>query len=394
MTLRTLLSARHRHLRGAVAIAVAVMAISGLHYLTSLHSFVLHEVFKRLYYVPIVVAAVTAGSRGGLAVSVLSTLLYLPHVALQWHAWPVLEAEQYGEMLMFNVVAIVTGALADRLRAERQRCHDAAAELREAYAKVRAGNDERLRLDRLVTIGRIASGIAHEIRTPLASVWGSLEILGGEFPPEHPKAEFVEIAKREIARLQRVVTDFLEFAQPAPPTVQAVDLRLVAETTARLARPALACRSVSVDVRAGDAAVTANVDAEQVQRALLSMMLAGAPSLRDGRIVLTIRQRGEMGQITVELEGVTSLPALGEIFEPFPTSGHGDGLALATAGRLIENQRGAVRAEIVMGRLRYTVDLPVAKPAPDDAVGHPPETSSLAQTSLGTPAVVGDRTLL
>lgn len=369
------------------------MAISGLHYLTSLHSFVLHEVFKRLYYVPIVVAAVTAGSRGGLAVSVLSTLLYLPHVALQWHAWPVLEAEQYGEMLMFNVVAIVTGALADRLRAERQRYHDAAAELREAYAKVRAGNDERLRVDRLVTIGRIASGIAHEIRTPLASVWGSLEILGGEFPPEHPKTEFVEIAKREIARLQRVVTDFLEFAQPAPPTVQAVDLRLVAETTARLARPALACRGVSIDVHAIDAAVTANVDAEQLQRALLSMMLAGAPSPRDGRIVLTIQQRGEMAQITVELEGATSLPAVGEIFEPFPTSGHGDGLALATAGRFIENQRGAVRAEVVMGRLRYTVDLPVAKPAPGDAVGHPPETSSLAQTSLGTPAAAGDRTL-
>jgi hypothetical protein len=138
---------------------------------------------------------------------------------------------------------------------------------------------------------------------------------------------------------------------------------------------------VSIDVRARDAAVTANVDAEQVQRALLSLMLAGAPSLRHGCIVLTTQQRGEMGQITVDLEGATSLPAVGEIFEPFPTSGHGDGLAIATAGRLIENQRGAIRAEIVRGRLRYTVDFPVAKPEPGDAVGHPPQTSSRAQTS-------------
>lgn len=83
MTLPALPSAKRQRLRGALAIAVAVTAISALHYVTSLNSIVLHEVFKRFYYVPIVVAAVTAGRRGGLAVSGFSTLLYLPHVALQ-----------------------------------------------------------------------------------------------------------------------------------------------------------------------------------------------------------------------------------------------------------------------------------------------------------------------
>lgn len=282
---------------------------------------------------------------------------------------------------MFNVVAIVTGVLADRLRAERDRCRLTAAALREAHASLEAQTSERLRVDRLVTIGRIASGIAHEIRTPLGGMLGSLEILEAEFTREHPKAEFVLIAKREIARLQRVVTDFLEFAQPAPPAVQAVDLRLVAETTARLARPALAHRGVSVDVRSIDAAVTANVDAEHVQRALLSMMLADAPPLRDGRIVLTIQQPGEMGQITVELEGATSLPAVSDVFEPFPTSGRAPGLALATARRLIENQRGAVRAEIVEDRLQYVIDLPMTRAGAVESAGTPLDTSSLGHAS-------------
>jgi len=214
-----------RQVRGAVAIAIAVVAISVLHYLTSLHSVVLHEVLKRLYYVPIVVAAVTWGFRGGLATSLFSTLLYMPHVVFQWHAWPVLEAEQYGEVLMFNVVAIAAGVLADRLHAERTLHRNSAAELRDAYAGLRAGNDERMRIDRLVTIGRIASGIAHEVRTPLAGLLGSLEILENEFTRAHPKAEFVAIAKRQITRLQEVVTEFLEFAQPAPPAVRPVDLR-------------------------------------------------------------------------------------------------------------------------------------------------------------------------
>ena len=353
-----------RQVSGAVAIAVAVMAISGLHYLTSLQSVVLHEVFKRLYYVPIVVAAVMWGIRGGLATSVFSTLLYLPHVVFQWHAWSALDAEQYGEVLMFNVVATVAGVLADHLHAERTHHRDAAVELRDAYARLRAGNDERVRLDRLVTIGRIASGIAHEVRTPLAGLLGSLEILEKEFTREHPKAEFVAIAKQQITRLQEVVTEFLEFAQPAPPAVRPVDLRQLVETTARLARITLARRGVSLDAPALDTPVTVNVDAEQVQRALLGIMLADNPALRDGHIAIAIADRGHVAQVTVDLEGLTSMPVVGDLFEAFPTTACGHGLALATAERLISNQHGAVKADIVDGGLRYLIDLPLVTADP------------------------------
>ena len=114
MTLDTRPSTNSRRSMGAVAIVLSLTAISALHYFTSLHSVVLHEIFKRFYYVPIVVAAVMAGSRGGVATSVLATLLYLPHVVLQWHAWPIEDVDQYGEVLMFNVVAVITGMLADR----------------------------------------------------------------------------------------------------------------------------------------------------------------------------------------------------------------------------------------------------------------------------------------
>lgn len=354
-------SDHRRCVRGVLAIAVTVMTISALHYLTSLHSVVLHEVLKRLYYVPIVVAAAMWGIKGGLATSSFSTLLYMPHVVFQWHAWPVLEAEQYGEALMFNVVASVAGVLADRLHAERTLHRDAAVELRDAYARLRAGNDERVRMDRLVTIGRIASGIAHEVRTPLAGLLGSLEILENEFTREHPKAEFVAIAKRQISRLQEVVTEFLEFAQPAPPAVRPVDLGPLIETTARLARITLARRGVSLDAPATNTTVTADVDAEQVQRALLGIMLADTPALRDGHISITMANRGDAAQIAVELEGLTSVPAVSDLFEAFPATACGHGLALATAERLIANQHGAVKAEVIDGGVRFVIDLPLAQ---------------------------------
>lgn len=361
----TLDDSRHqarRNVTGAVAIAIAVVTISALHYLTSLHSVVLHEILKRLYYVPIVIAAVIWGLRGGLTTSTFSTLLYMPHVVFQWHAWPVLGAEQYGEVLMFNVVAIVAGVLADRLHAERTLHHDSALALRDAYGRLKAGNDERMRMDRLVTIGRIASGIAHEVRTPLAGLLGSLEILENEFTREHPKAEFVAIAKRQITRLEEVVSEFLEFAQPAPPAVRAVDLRQLVETTARLARITLARRGVNLETPAADTKVIANVDAEQVQRALLSIMLADTPPLRDGHIDITVANHGAAAQIAVDLKGLISVPVVGDLFEAFPATACGHGLALATAGRLISNQDGAVRAEIIDGGLRYLIDLPLAEP--------------------------------
>ena len=127
-------SSPHRPWRLGLSVALSIVAISIAHYITSAHSTVLHEVFKRLYYLPIVVAAVTAGTRGGLAASALSSVLYLPHVVLRLHAWPLLDVEQYGEVLLFNVVAIVTGMLADRVRAERDCSQDAVARLQKAYA--------------------------------------------------------------------------------------------------------------------------------------------------------------------------------------------------------------------------------------------------------------------
>lgn len=365
-----------RRLTGAGGIASIIVIISALHYWTSFHAVIFHELLKRLYYVPIVIAAVTAGHRGGLAASLFSTALYLPHVALRWHAWPVVEVEQYGEIVMFNVVAVATGVLADRLRAERDHSRRTAAELRGAYTSLAAQTEERLRVDRLVTIGRIASGIAHEIRTPIAGLLGCVEILGAEFRRAHPKAEFVEIAQREIARLHGVVTDFLEFAHPAPPTVQAVDVRPLVEAAARLARPALAHRGVDLDVLARESAFTVWVDAEQVQRALLSILLSCTPSLRDGHITMTIERVGDIGHLTLAFEGSPSPPAVWDVFEPFPATGHSHGLALATARRLIENQHGVVRTQIVEDRLRCVISLPIASAPPHDIATDSPQTRS------------------
>ena len=359
----------HRLLRTALrtalpplGIVAAVLAISLLHYGTCVHSTLLHEIFKRLYYVPIVMAAVTFGPRGGLATSMLVSLLFLPHIVIDWDGWPVFAAERYGELVLFNVVALLTGVLAGRLRAERNRYRDAAAELQRAYCHLEARTDERLRIDRLVTVGRIASGIAHEIRNPLGSLLGCIEILESEFPRAHPKREFFAIARKEMRRLDSVVSAFLEFAEPAPPSSRAVNLNDVVLGAARLARPSLVDRSVTIDLQTSGAALFVAADVEQIQRSVLNVILGGTSELREACVEVKVVGDGDGPAVVVVIPGAEAMFGVADVFDPFPPSGRGHGLALATARRLVENQHGALRAERVAGGLRFVMELRAARP--------------------------------
>ena len=346
-----------------VAIVLAVCAISLLHYGISVQSVLLHELFKRLYYVPIVIAAVGYGLWGGLGTAGLASLLFVPHIIVGWRGWPVFAVEHYGELILFNVVAVLTGRLADRLRTERNRYRQAAAELQEAYSLLQASTDERLRVDRHVTVGRIASGIAHEVRNPLASLLGCIEILESDVPRSHPKREFITIAKREVLRLDAVVAEFLELAEPPPPSSCVIDLTDTIQSAARLARPAVAARGVTIRLQPSAAALFAAADAEQVQRAILNVILAGASGLRGARVDLAASETDGFPSITIRIPGAETAFAAADVFDPFPASGRGHGLALAAARRLVENQHGMLRAERVDGALEFVMELPAASPS-------------------------------
>ena len=357
---------------GFAALVAAVCLISVLHYITSYRSIELHELFQRLYYVPIVTAAVIYGMRGGLALAGLSTVLFLPHVVLKWHAWPVFQLDQYSEVIVFTLVAVATGLLADRLRAERDLCRRTALELDETCQRLEASIDERLKADRLITIGRLASGIAHEIRTPLGGLLGSLEILGAGIAPSDPKCEFLTIAKNEISRLNKTVADFLEFARPAAPVTRPADLRAIVDAVVRLVGPTLVMNGGDVDVEIGADAPRVQVDVVQLERALINILLDESVVRSRVHIGLVEDQPGRAVRLVVSRSLGSGEPNIAaDIFEPFSTSDPGAGLTLATARRLIENQGGTIRAECVAGSARYFVELPSAGDAAGSSEGQP-----------------------
>ena len=347
----------------AVLVA-SVVIISSLHYLASahdIHALFVHEILKRLYYVPIVIAAMQYGSQGGLAISLLSSAMFLPHIVIAWSSWPVFEVGQYGEVVLLNVVGAVTGAMADRLRSERNLYREASQELERAYGQLEASTDQRIKAERMATVGRVAAGVAHEIRTPLSAILGCFEILGSDYPPTHPKQQFIAILKKEIARAETVVTRFLDFAQPAPTRRRPVDVNEIARCAARRFSSGRLGSNGGVQLNLSPSSLLVSADSDQLERAIAELLTTeSALAPGESLTVTTVRTIGDTAEIHVQVLGLTHrIPE--DAFETFDGAGCASALMLPLVRRLIENQGGTVSASTQDSKLDLIVALPQTK---------------------------------
>ncbi len=345
----------------SVSIAMSVLAVSAGHYATSAHAMVLHEVLTRLYYLPIVWAALVGGSVAGLATAALASVLYVPHVLLGWHGWPTIQVAQYGELVVFFLVAVVSGRIGTRLREERDRASAASEQREEALRRLESSMQERLQVDRWVITGQLATGLAHELRNPLAAARGALDILEQSSPSRERCAEFYGIAQRGIAQAATLVEDLLDFARPGPPANLVVDLRDVLRQALRLTSGAFASRDVGLDLSESEGPALVAVDVAQVQRALVAVLLEAVLALGARRVALTVLADAQRATLTIRLHGLRDgLGRVDSLFEPFTDPRVGHGLAMALAKRFVENQRGTAHAAPCPGGILVVMSLPIA----------------------------------
>jgi two-component system sensor histidine kinase HydH len=173
---------------------LCVVGISLLHYLTPLNLPFLHDIYQRLYYLPIILAAFWYGFRGGLACSIFVSIVYAPHLLFQWGGHLTMEMEKYLEIILYNIVGGITGFLSQKERERSAELQETAKGLDESYKKLQAQSEriiaieEKLRRsEKLSTLGEMAAVLAHEIRNPLGSIRGTAEILKDDYKPGDPK---------------------------------------------------------------------------------------------------------------------------------------------------------------------------------------------------------------
>lgn len=327
-----------------LSISVAILFITALHILTPTDRVLLHEVYQRLYYIPIIAAASLFGLRGGLVASAFASLAYIPHIALQWqHIHPDYALNQYAEIILFNVVGGVTGVLADRNRRARERSERMASELQKAYVELRQTFEQLLQAERLAALGELSAAVVHEVRNPLASIKGAVEIMEDALPPDSSRREFAEIAKREVDRLDRLVQEFLRFARPPKPATAPADINEIVKSVASLIEQRAASQSVHIEPELASDLPIITVDGEQIKQVLLNLAINALHVMPEGgRLEFRTAHVEEAVEIDVEDDGGGVDPAIASrIFDPFfTTKEKGIGLGLSTAYKIAMQHSG------------------------------------------------------
>jgi signal transduction histidine kinase len=308
-------------------VALLVVVVSLLHYNTAIHIHALHGIYRRLYYFPIIIAAFRGGRIGGVVTALAVCAFYAPHAFGMIGFDPAQPLEKALEMALYVAVGLVCGTLVDRERST-------------LAAKDRL-ESELLRAERMAAVGQLSAGLAHEIRNPLASIKGSADILAEGFPAGHPKSRFMRILQDEAARLNDVLSRFLEFARPRERGHEVCEL----DQELRQLRDMLAARPeapvVRVNVPAGRWQVRG--DLAQVRQMLLNVGLnAVQVSGAAGTVDLGLaRESGEIVVSVTDTGPGFSREAVASFGTPFfSTRAGGTGLGLATSLRIARDHGG------------------------------------------------------
>lgn len=327
-------------------VGASILFVTALHLTTPLERVTLHEIYQRLYYIPILACAILFGVRGGLGAALFASLAYLPHISIHWqHSNATYALNQYAEIVIFNLVGIVTGLLGDSSRRARARSERTAAELQRAYAELRQTFEQLLQADRLTSLGELSAGVVHEVRNPLASIRGAVEIMEDAIPLADARREFAGIAKLEVERLDRLVGEFLRFARPAKPAVTPTDINEIVRAVVALTEQRAVSQHVRMELQLATRLPIIGVDSEQIKQVLLNLTINALQAM-SGSGTLTLRTFEEADGIVFEVEdeGGGVDPALqARIFDPFfTTKEKGIGLGLSIAYKIAVQHGGTL----------------------------------------------------
>jgi two-component system sensor histidine kinase PilS (NtrC family) len=238
---------------------------------------------------------------------------------------------------------------------------------------LRAMEEAMKRSELLADLGKLAAGLAHELRNPLASMTGSIELLRGGLQLSAEDARLMDIVLREAARLEQLVSRFLAFSRPEPPRPAAFDLAEAARETLEVFGHDPGAARVRFEPRLRLTMVWGDADQlRQVMWNLLGNAVQAVAAREDGgRVTVTCEPAGAGALLRVEDDGPGIAPEdLAQIFRPFFTrKPRGTGLGLALVQRIVDAHGGSIGVDSVPGRgAQFTVRLP-AGPAARAALG-------------------------
>ncbi|TXD42967.1 PAS domain S-box protein [Lujinxingia vulgaris] len=261
---------------------------------------------------------------------------------------------------------------------------------------IRKLEEQMKRSERLAAVGQLSAAIAHEIRNPLASISGSVEMLRADDAIDDENQLLMDIVLREVDRLNGLITDFLAYCQPRPLRTERRDLRELLDELLHLYRSQAERDRIhlDVDLTPGPEPIEAMLDAEALRQILWNLLINAGDAVRglpaEDRRVRVELSASTIGSypawlIAVEDSGAGVAPDLRDrIFEPFfTTKDHGTGLGLATNFRLAESHGGRISVEspLHLTGARFELMIPAATDSSRESSSRLPSPEAVEEAS-------------
>ena len=228
------------------------------------------------------------------------------------------------------------------------------------------------RADRMASIGELASGIAHEIRNPLAGIQGAIQILADGFPKEDPRIQVTDEIQKQIYKLERLVKDLLNYAKPVPTNYLPTDInQLVDKVLTFFVTQRGGSLGLRVEKRFFSSLPKTMIDPNSMEQAFLNIILNAQKAMPRGGTftvsTLALPGRKDDGKEVQEIQIVFEDTGIGipgenlsKIFDPFfSTRSDGTGLGLSITKNIVEQQGGKIEVEsLVNVGTKFIITLP------------------------------------
>jgi two-component system sensor histidine kinase HydH len=216
--------------------------------------------------------------------------------------------------------------------------------------EVRTLRREIARSQRLASVGRLAAGVAHEIRNPLSSIKGFATYFKQRYPDRTQDQQTADIMIQEVDRLNRVVGQLLEFAGPVPVKPKPVSLQALLDDSIKLVADRAAENGISIRTQNNAQRDEVRIDPDRINQVLLNLYLNAIDSMEHGgELKVEIFSSAQRRDVVIEVSDTGSgirREDLAKIFEPyFTTKSTGTGLGLAIAHNIIEAMGGKITVE-------------------------------------------------